>query len=518
MNKVWIFVGSLTVLIALAIIFITFWPMKKNNEESKTTKKEPAIARPMSVREPKVAGQFYPEDPKELKSTIQEFLDQAQVDNNKNIQAIIVPHAGYVYSGGVAAYGFKALEKQNQDIKTVILIGGSHHEYLNQAVIDSNDVWKTPLGQVAIDEELRSKLVEASDVFKVSSSPHDPEHSLEVEVPFLQSILGEFKILPILVSIMNDASLTKVSRILSEYSNSSTLFVISTDLSHYPSYENAQKSDQKVIQAVLSGDYRNLQNAIQELEAENIHQLDTCMCGQPAVEILMRLAQTKLSPKHSLLKYANSGDVVIGDKSQVVGYAAISLSWQEKIPAAFNFEFTEKQKEQLISIAKDSVGAVVGGKQVPKFEITDPILNEKLGAFVTLKKNGQLRGCIGAFQPDAPLYEVVSQMAMAAATEDPRFSPVSLEELNKLDYEVSVLSPLEKIDDWRKIQLGVHGVQVRKGPQSGVFLPQVATETQWDMEQFMGELCQQKAGLPRDCWKQDNTDLYVFTAEVFGEE
>jgi len=275
MNKVWIFVGSLTVLIALAIIFITFWPMKKNNEESKTTKKEPAIARPMSVREPKVAGQFYPEDPKELKSTIQEFLDQAQVDNNKNIQAIIVPHAGYVYSGGVAAYGFKALEKQNQDIKTVILIGGSHHEYLNQAVIDSNDVWKTPLGQVAIDEELRSKLVEASDVFKVSSSPHDPEHSLEVEVPFLQSILGEFKILPILVSIMNDASLTKVSRILSEYSNSSTLFVISTDLSHYPSYENAQKSDQKVIQAVLSGDYRNLQNAIQELEAENIPQLDT---------------------------------------------------------------------------------------------------------------------------------------------------------------------------------------------------------------------------------------------------
>jgi AmmeMemoRadiSam system protein B/AmmeMemoRadiSam system protein A len=475
-----------------------------------------------AVRQPAVAGQFYPDDKEELSRMINQFLEQVEEldslqESNSSIKALMVPHAGYVYSGQVAAYGFKTI--QGQDIKTVILIGSSHNYYLDKAVIDDNDAWQTPLGEVDLDTDLRDKLIKESSLFKADSGPHQPEHSLEVEVPFLQQVLGDFKLLPILVSHqLTEEDLDKVSQVLAKYLDKKTLLVVSSDMSHYPGYQQANYADQKVIEAILTGEVANLQETISQLEKEGIPNLSTCLCGQAAIEVVIKIAQKIEKKKIELLKYANSGDLAIGDKSQVVGYSSIAFSWEAKPSLSLKIEFNDEQKAKLLEIAKTSVEKYVREKQIPSFEVGDPLLNEHLGAFVTLKKHGQLRGCIGRFEPNIPLYQVVSQMAVAAATQDARFYPVQADELNNLEYEISVLSPLRKIDDWREIELGKHGVQIKQGPRSGVFLPQVATENNWDLDKFMGELCSQKAGLSWDCWKKGQVDIYVFTAEIFGEE
>ncbi|MFH1460952.1 MAG: AmmeMemoRadiSam system protein A, partial [Patescibacteria group bacterium] len=270
------------------------------------------------------------------------------------------------------------------------------------------------------------------------------------------------------------------------------------------------------IEAILTGQPDKVRETINQLEKENIPNLDTCLCAQAAGEILMNIAAAQDGVKIKLLKYANSGDTETGNKAQVVGYGAISFAWQTK--SIDGLEFNQEQKEELLKIARQSVEQYVQERKVPSFEIADSLLNQNLGAFVTLKKHGQLRGCIGRFEPDAPLYQVVSQMAISAAVNDTRFRPVQADELSELKYEISVLSPLRKIDDWQEMELGKHGVQIKQGSRSGVFLPQVATENNWDLDKFMGELCSQKAGLDWDCWKTGEVDIYVFTANVFGEE
>jgi AmmeMemoRadiSam system protein A len=197
--------------------------------------------------------------------------------------------------------------------------------------------------------------------------------------------------------------------------------------------------------------------------------------------------------------------------SRVVGYASIGF-FAERRGELLN----RVEQKRLIEIAKASVESAVKGLAGHDLANTLPMLDQKLGAFVTLRKGGELRGCIGRFSPtDIPLFQVVSQMAAAAATEDRRFYPVSKAELPGIGYEISVLSPLRRVNDWREILLGRDGVKIARGSRSGVFLPQVAAETGWDMDRFMGELCSQKAGLPRDCWKDKATELYTFTAQVF---
>ena len=180
-------------------------------------------------------------------------------------------------------------------------------------------------------------------------------------------------------------------------------------------------------------------------------------------------------------------------------------------------EFSPAERKALLDLARLTVETVATSRQRPAWTNSLPGLEKKRGAFVTLRKNGHLRGCIGHFEADMPIHQTVIEMAIAAATQDHRFPPVSASELAALDYEISVLSPLRKIDDWRQIQLGKHGVQVARGFRRGVFLPQVATETGWNLDQFMGELCSQTAGLSPDAWKDPKTDLYVFTAEIFND-
>ena len=512
-KKVLIFVIFIVLVVGAALIFDENKSMKK--EDSNFSKNEEEL-----VREPVAAGSFYPGLKEELENMIDKYmLEVESPTSKKHIRALIVPHAGYQFSGQVAAYAYKALigNLPAGGINTVIIIGPSHHEYFEGASVYPKGYYKTPLGKIEIDKDLAKKIIDSDKRISFQASAHSQEHSIEVQLPFLQEVLPAigWKIVPIIMGNQPEAVDILINS-LKNLIDENTLLFASSDLSHYPSYEDAKYSDNKVIKAILTGKKENLENTIEQLKKENIPNLQTCACGQDAIEVVMGVMEDK-EKSIKLLKYANSGDVEIGNKSQVVGYAAI-VFMDSTSSSQPNLELSKEERKKLLEIAQESVETYVKTKKILQFKNDLPALEKHLGAFVTIKKSGQLRGCIGIFEPKIPLYQVVIEMAISAATKDSRFYPITEDELKDLKYEISVLSPLKKVNSWRDIEIGKHGVQVKQGLHSGVFLPQVATENNWDLDSFMSQLCSQKAGLPADCWKNPETDIYIFTAQVFGEK
>jgi MEMO1 family protein len=477
-----------------------------------------------NIRQPAVAGQFYPADATRLKFEIDKYLDNATTSVLGKVRAVMVPHAGYDYSASVAAESYKNIKGKKYD--NVIMICNSHTAYFSGIAIDDHDAWATPLGEVEVGLDLAKKLVD-DQIIKFDSSPHDKEHSLEVQLPFLQTILEPgFKIVPILFGDDHDNDFERLADALFKNIGENDLIVVSTDMSHYPSYENAIRIDKQTLEDIRSLGIEKLASHIFDINAQNIPNEQTLLCGIDGVKTIMHLAKSK-NWQPEILKYQNSGDAPgIGDKDQVVGYGAIAFAQIEnskfsaKGGSAFGGkdenELNDIQKKQLLDIAKQSVESFIREGRVPKFDIKDERLNWQEGAFVTLHKDKQLRGCIGQIiSTGTPLWKVVREMSIAAAVEDHRFSPVNTDELDKLEYEISVLSTPEKIDDWKKIELGRHGVIIKKGYRSGVFLPQVATETGWTLPEFLSQLCFQKAGLPPDCYEDPDTEIQIFTAQVF---
>ncbi len=506
----------ISVIFVLVVILGIFLQLNKKEESALDFLKDMTNKSQKTIREPAAAGQFYPADPEELKSQLNGFLDKAEVIETKgDLLALIVPHAGYDYSGQVAADGFKQLA--GKKIETVILIGNSHQEQFDGISVFNQGYFKTPLGEIEIDTDLAEKIMGESQKIFFKESTHRFEHSLEVELPFLQMVLGNnFKIIPFLFGNSQKEDYRVLAEAIAKHiGGKNVLLVASSDLSHYPSYEDAQKADARTIKAILSGQVAELEKTIEDLEKENIANVVTFACGIDAIKTIMLVAEEQGIDEIKLLKYANSGDVEIGDKSQVVGYAAIGFFGQRTTDL---IELNKEEQEELLTIARSSVETFIKTGKLPEFNVQSPALNRNLGAFVTIKKNNQLRGCIGLFSPsNYPLYQVVSQMAVAAATQDSRFLPVSQEELPELKYEISVLSDLEKIDDWQKIELAKHGVEIKQGTKRGVFLPQVARENNWDLTTFLSQLCFQKAGLPADCYKDKETEISIFTAQIFEE-
>ncbi len=485
---------------------------------------------PKKIREPAVAGQFYPFEKGAISDKIQRFLKQTPEQKIfGQIKAIIVPHAGYDYSGAVAAYGYKQLA--GKKIGTAVIISNSHQAYFDGAAVDDSDAWQTPLGQVAVDKELAGQLVNSDTSIKFDGAPHQTDHNLEVQLPFLQTVLEPgFKIVAIEFGNKDDGTYKKLAQALYDNLGENDLVVISTDMSHYPKYEDANKIDQGALEKIKTGDIAELENYVATVESANYANEQTVLCGVDAVKTVMELANLAGWDEVEILKYANSGDAPgIGDKSQVVGYGAIAFGSKKlevrnekenanaiSAKSGVNGELNNEQQKMLLKIAKETVESYVKTGKIPGFNVVDQGLNKKQGAFVTLNKNGQLRGCIGQIVPsDLPLWQVVREMAVAACSEDDRFNPVSAEELDGLEYEVSVLSTPEPIDDWRKIELGKHGVILGQGGNRGVFLPQVATETGWSLEEFLAQLCWQKAGLAPSCYKDKDTEIQVFMAQVF---
>jgi len=508
--------------VALSTVFFAFtfsFPSQKKAPESS------------NVRKPSVAGGFYPSDKAELERYVDAMLRQANPPEIKApIRAIIVPHAGYVFSGPVAAYAYKELE--DRDIRTVILIGNSHRHYFDGIAVYAKGAFETPLGLVPIDEAFASKLLAADPVFVDNPQVHNEDHVLEVQLPFLQRVMmhKDFKIVPVLFSGDSADLARKMASVLPKLMDDKTVIVASTDMSHYPPYAEASSADKRTLDALLTGKMENFDATLKSLAGEHVPQAETFLCSPSGVRVALLIGQA-LGDKPVLLDYANSGDVLFGDKNRVVGYGAMAFVTEQKEtapPAKAGFEkkntvdeksVNPEEEAELLKLAKSTVESYVRTKKIPPYAPVSGNFEKKLGAFVTLREHGQLRGCIGRFEADLPVYNVVQQMAISAATQDPRFRPVAPEELDKLTYEISILSPLRKITGTDEIVLGKHGVTVSKGLfNHGVFLPQVATETGWNKEEFLSELCSQKAGLPRNCWKDPSVELQVFTAQVFPEE
>ncbi|MCM8763152.1 MAG: AmmeMemoRadiSam system protein B [Candidatus Omnitrophica bacterium] len=466
-----------------------------------------SISLAQDIKQPNVSGSFYPSESKELRQMIKDFLSQTQREEIPGeIFALLSPHAGYIYSGSVAAYGYKAIK--DKDFDTVIILAPSHYvDFLGFAIWPKGK-FLTPLGQIPVDEELAQKLKGLNSQVKDYPFAFEKEHALEVQLPFLQVVLKDFKIVPLIMGRfqLSDCELLAHSlKIILE--NKNALLVASTDLSHYHPYKEATALDNVTISFIKDNQPRALYEAVRKNEAE--------LCGLGPVLTLLYYAKEK-NLKLKLLRYANSGDVT-GDWAAVVGYASF-LAYEPEAREGEVGMLNKEQRRRLLEIARQSIKTYLESRKKLEVKESDPLLNKKMGAFVTLNEHGQLRGCIGNLIGEQPLYLTVRDMSIEAAVADPRFLPLQLSEIKDIEIEISVLSELEKISNPDLIELGKHGVLIRKGYHSGVFLPQVATETGWTKEEFLSHLCAHKAGLPADCWKDGSAEIYIFTAEVFSEK
>ena len=466
----------------------------------------------MPARKPVVAGSFYPDKFEELAGEIDNFLQKTNtVSQDGKLKILIVPHAGIVFSGQTAAWGFKQIEGKNY--KKIYLLGVSHKSLFNNAIIYDKGKWETPFGQSEIDEITSAKFLNP-EFAENNNDGFNEEHGLELELIFLQRLLKNFKIIPILLGQTSKGTLDFLAETISNNFDDETLLVVSTDLSHYPDWETANKVDNQTIGAILSGSVDIFNKTLQDIAVKNYLNLDTCVCGKDAVEVALIVANKLKINLFSKIFYENSGDIS-GDKTRVVGYTAIG-GWKED--EKINIEYLDSEsKNETLSIVRKTLTEFLSTKKVLDIYPKNKILTENLGAFVTLKKNGNLRGCIGLFEPDFPLYEVLQKMAIAAATQDNRFTPVEKDELKDIKIEVSIMTPKRKIEDWKTIELGKHGVLIKKGLNTGTFLPQVATETGWDLDEFLNQLCVQKAGLQLGCYKDPNVEIYIFEAQIFSE-
>ena len=467
-------------------------------------------------RQPAVAGKFYPGNPDKLQQEVVSLFASAVPGQGNHVRAIVSPHAGYIYSGKVAASAFNQIDGE-KSYKRVFLIASSHHISFDMASVYCDGDFIMPYGKEMVDTAFGKKLVEHfPEIFTANPDAHLKEHSLEVQLPFLHYILKtDYCIVPIVIGTSDPEVCRRIASVLKPYLNDDNLFIISTDFSHYPEYSNARKVDAATKDAILSNNPGMLLTTLTDNEMKQIPHLVTSLCGWASVLTLLYMSTLNDSLEYHPVEYRNSGDTMdYGEHDRVVGYWGITL--REKPTDESDFHLTETDKKMLLNIAITTLEEHCSHKKNHKPDIhhLSPTLNTKCGAFVTLHKNGKLRGCIGRLSGNEPLYKLIPEMTISAASHDRRFLPVVEDELPEIDIEISVLSPLKKIDDIEEIVLGKHGIFIEEGYHTGVFLPQVALETGWTKEEFLGHCARDKAGLDWDGWK--TADLFIFTATVFS--
>lgn len=446
------------------------------------------------IKEPAVAGAFYPKDEKVLAKTVDGLLSSAKDKaGSGRLIALISPHAGYQFSGGIAAYTYNHLKERN--VKTVILIGPSHQKAFKGVSVYIGDGMRTPLGVVKIDTGIADSLInKAADVTFLPEA-FEKEHSLEVQLPFLQRTLKGIRVVPIVVGSPTRESYAFLTKKLTEImqADESVIIIASTDLSHYHDYETAVKMDMMTIDALERISLDETERLLMSREGE--------MCGGYPVLYMMAVAQNLGATNGVVYKYANSGDIT-GDKGRVVGYAAMGF---------YKSSLSDKEKETLLQLARETIDLYVKDGKQPSAVTDNKRLKSNGATFVTIREHGMLRGCIGNIMPEIPLYASVIRNAVSAASRDPRFPPLGREELEKIEVEVTILSPLELVKDTNAIEVGRHGLYIKKDGRSGILLPQVPLEFGWDRETFLQQVSK-KAGLPPDAWK--DAELYWFTAEI----
>jgi len=493
------------VVIALALVaaFVLLRPRSASSAESP------------KVRPAAVAGSFYPADPAELAKMVDGFLAKAAPPPLTGVVALVAPHAGYEYAGQVAAYSYALLKGRKFD--RVVVISPSHYESFGFASVYDGAAYTTPLGQVPVDRAFAAKLAGMSKLIKLSGLGHTPtrdkpEHALEDQLPFLQRVLGQFQLVPIVIGDQSYETCRALGLALAKLiPGTNTLIVASSDLSHYHPYNDAVRIDHKTLKAIEEWDYlsmsRNFEPSVNVWEA----------CGGYPIIAAMIASERLGASQAKVLNYANSGDVPAGDKTRVVGYGAVAFVKPQARAGAVEapFSLSAREKSELLKIARGSVESAVRNHKQYEYSLAGlEALAQERGAFVTLKEHGQLRGCIGYVAPYKPLYVTVRDVAAFAAMRDTRFRPVTAGELGALEYEISVLSPLRRVLDIKEIRVGQHGLIMKRGDTEGLLLPQVPVEEKWDRATFLEQTCL-KAGMSKNCWQSDDTDIFRFTALVF---
>lgn len=489
---------------------------------SKDTAIQTTPASSGNVREAAVAGLFYPQDPGELATAIDGYLREATTEAIPRLRALICPHAGYRYSGPTAAFAYKLL--QGSGFRTAVVLAPSHYARFDGAALPDADAFRTPLGLISVSAKVRQ--LAASPPFVQNpkaqvqrpqwsrqtsmelppfghDTPHTWEHSLEVQLPFLQRTLGTFDLVP---AVLGDVDPVALALALERILDDKTIVIASSDLSHYHPYPVAQQKDRACVSAICALD----SGAVSTQEA----------CGKLAILTVLQLARQH-GWKARLLDLRNSGDTA-GEKSNVVGYAAVAFSEPQSTSAATG-SYSPAERRFLLDLARRTVNAAARGQPPVEIDLTqvDPHLAEPKGCFVTLNRNGVLRGCIGTLFPQGPLCTTVRDMALSAALRDQRFSPVQPQELDEIVIEISVLTVPQPLphhspeDLLNQLRPHTDGVVLQVGGHQATYLPQV-----WEHfdtpEAFLDHLAE-KAGLERSAWRRPEAIVMVYQAEVFSE-
>ena len=473
-----------------------------------------------TIRRSVIAGSWYPGDSGELSAMVDDYLSNvSEKEIEGELVALIAPHAGYRYSGSVAAHAHTLL--RDSGVRTVVLLGPSHRFSFRGFSVYTKGAYETPLGIVPINADLAKSLVSSSDLVSHVPEAHQAEHSIEIQLPFLQRVLTHFDFVPIVVGpycTFEDCS--RLATILVDllHQRKDMVLLASSDMSHYPTYDEAVKTDREMLAAVESFDITRIVETDAKIMGAGISNLSCTFCGLKAVLVALMTARGLGADAVKILKYANSGDTPFGEKNRVVGYGAAAIYKSEGNKEKIEFEpLSEEAQHTLLRMAREAIETYVRTGRTPEYKPEPSVLIEKRGVFVTITKNGMLRGCIGYHGNDLPLYHLVPDRAIAAAVKDDRFPPLSPDELDEIKIKVSVyLSNVYRIDSIEEFELGKHGIIMRKGRRGATYLPEVPVEAGWAKEEEMEHLCR-KAGLPSGAWKE-GAEFYVYSTQVFGEK
>ena len=490
-------------------------------EIAEPQKDAPAV-QPKVVMRSTLSGNWYPSDAGTLSKQIEGFFEKAEVEPVNNVIALVLPHAGYQYSGQTAAFGLKSANRQ---YKRIVVIGPSHYVPMEDVLsVPRATHYETPLGQIPLDVEFVNKLLE-HPIFQNLPQANEKEHSTQIEVPLLQYAQKDFKLVPIVAGDCSQETIAQAGAVLKSLVDGNTLVVASSDFTHFgPNYgfipfrenipEQLKKLDMGAFEYIKALDYKGF--------LEYRSKTGATICGFVPISILLSMLDKSVEAK--LIKYTTSGEVT-GDFSNSVSYFSIAFSGKWGTPSAIKpeaniHELSKEDKKQLLALARKSLVYFLQKRRPPEVSDLNVTVSDAMklqrAAFVTLKENSQLRGCIGDIFPRQPLYKSVISNAINAGVNDWRFLPVAEAECNNITIEISALTPPVPIASPNEIKVGTDGVVLSKNGHSAVFLPQVAPEQGWNVNQMLTQLSL-KAGLPGDAWKEGASFL-VFHAEVFGED
>ena len=433
------------------------------------------------VRNPVVSGKFYPRSPAQLESLIAGMLDKGTVRDD--VIGLILPHAGYTYSGLVTGATISRIRFKD----TFIIMGPNHTGMGKSLSIMTKGKWKTPLGDVEIDTELSRQILAECRHLEEDDTAHRYEHSIEVQLPFLQYFKRDIKIVPIMLSASGGAAYKRLGKEMAKAIKSlkrEVVIIASSDMTHYESQESAQEKDTQAIKAVLDLDEDELLKRVDELNIS--------MCGYAPTVSLIAAARELGANEAELVRYQTSGDTT-GDYTAVVGYAGIII----------------REMSPLVSLAKQTVETYVKSGETQKPEKLAAEMNEKAGVFVSIHKLGKLRGCIGTFEPTRKnVAEEIIANAVSSATMDPRFSPVTPDELEALDYSVDVLTRPKPVSGKDELDPRKYGLIVECGFRKGLLLPDLEGV---DTVDYQIDICRQKAGIMPD----EPVKLYRFEVKRY---